>query len=143
MSHPIDHHFLPVFYLCRWCNAKCKVIRYYRPYKDVVASPIAPRNTGYEPGLYTLFGYPPEQAQMIETEFMGPHIDTPASSALKILLARDSSRMTEDVRVSWTRFLIAMRFRDPHSVAELGTQAANLLKDDDPYYQTFKKEVDP
>jgi hypothetical protein len=58
MSHPINHHYLPVFYLRQWRNANGKVIRYHRPYKDVVASPIAPNNTGYEPGLYTLHGLP-------------------------------------------------------------------------------------
>lgn len=71
VSHPINHHYLPVFYLRQWCDANGKVVHYYRPYKDIVASPIAPDNTGYEPRLYTLHGYPPEEAQVIETEFMG------------------------------------------------------------------------
>jgi hypothetical protein len=105
MSLPINHHYLPVFFLSQWCNAVGKVVRYYRPCKAVVASPIAPENTGYEPGLYTLFGYPPDKAQAIETEFMGPHVDGPASKALKILIAPDFSGMTDEMRVDWTRFL--------------------------------------
>jgi hypothetical protein len=146
MSHPINHHYLPVFYLRRWCNANGKVVRYYRPYEDVVASPIAPDNTGYEPGLYTLLGYPPDKAQMIETEFMGPYVDQPASRALKILLDRDGSRMTEEVWEWWTRFLMAMRLRDPQSLAEHSSLARNLLKDNllaDPQYLALRKETDP
>jgi hypothetical protein len=146
MSHPINHHYLPVFYLRQWRNANGKVIRYHRPYKDVVASPIAPNNTGYEPGLYTLHGYPPERAQAIETEFMGPHVDEPASRALKILVARDFSGMTDEMRVAWTRFLMAVRLRDPHALTEQSTLARNLLKDDllvDPEYQSLRKDTDP
>jgi hypothetical protein len=146
VSHPINHHYLPVFYLRQWCNANGKVVRYHRPHKAVVTSPIAPDNTGYEPRLYTLLGYPPEKAQAIETEFMGPHVDEPASRALKILIACDGSRMTEEVRVWWTRFLMAMRLRDPHSLAERSTLARNLLKDEllaDPQYLALRKETDP
>jgi hypothetical protein len=146
VSHPINHHYLPVFYLRQWCDANGKVVRCYRPYKDVVASPIAPDNTGYEPRLYTLHGYPPEEAQVIETEFMGPHVDEPASRALKILLSREGSSMTEEMRVEWTRFLMAMRLRDPHSLAEHGTLARNLLRNEllaDPQYLALRKETDP
>ena len=95
MSNPINHHYLPVFYLRQWCSANRKVVRNHRPYKDVVASPIAPDKTGYEPFLYTLLGYPPGKEQVIETEFMGPHVDEPASRAWKILIARDRSTMTD------------------------------------------------
>jgi Protein of unknown function (DUF4238) len=145
VSHPINHHYLPVFYLSQWCTTDGKVIRYYRPHKDVVASPIAPDNTGYEPGLYTLFGYPSEKAQVIETEFMGPHIDEPASRALKVLIA-DVSRMTDELRVAWTRFLMSMRLREPHSLAEHGSLARNMLRNDlmaDPQYLALRKETDP
>lgn len=146
MSHPINHHHLPVFYLRQWCNSNGRVVHYHRPYKDVVASPIAPDNTGYERDLYTLRGYPPEKAQAIETDVMGPHVDEPASRALKILIARDFSGMTDEMREGWTRFLMSMRLRDPHSLAEQSTLAGNLLKGDllvDTEYQIIRKDTDP
>ncbi len=48
MNEPDKHHYLPVFYLSRWSQPDGKVIRYYRPHQAVVASPIAPKNTGYD-----------------------------------------------------------------------------------------------
>jgi Protein of unknown function (DUF4238) len=146
MSNPINHHYLPVFYLRQWSNTNGKVVRYHRPYKDVVTSPITPDNTGYEPGLYTLLGYPPEDAQAIETVFMGPRVDEPASRALKILISHDCSGMADEMREWWTRFLMSMILRDPHSLKERSILARNLLKDTpliDPEYQRLRKNTDP
>jgi hypothetical protein len=63
-----------------------KVVRYYRPHKKVLASPIAPRNTGYEPQLYSLDGFPNAQKQWIEKYFMTPVVDDPASRAFNRLV---------------------------------------------------------
>ena len=83
MSRPTNHHYLPVFYLRQWCNANGKVVRYHRPYKDVIASPIAPDNTGCEPGLYTLHGYPPEKRRRSKlTASSTPPLCTGASGSL-------------------------------------------------------------
>jgi hypothetical protein len=38
------------------------VIRYHRPVNDVVTHPIAPKNTGFERGLYRLDGCAPDQS---------------------------------------------------------------------------------
>jgi hypothetical protein len=51
MSDPEKHHYLPVFYLKQWAALDGRVIRYFRPNSQVVAHPIAPKNTGYEQGL--------------------------------------------------------------------------------------------
>jgi Protein of unknown function (DUF4238) len=72
MNEPIDHHYIPVFYLNQWCDQAGKVVRYYRPHKEVIASPITPKSTGYEPQLYALDGYPDDQKQWIEKHYMGP-----------------------------------------------------------------------
>jgi Protein of unknown function (DUF4238) len=84
VNQPINHHYLPVFYLKQWCGADGKVARYYRPYRDVVASARIPENTGYEPNLNTLEGFPTELRASIETHYMGPVIDTPAYDALAL-----------------------------------------------------------
>ena len=83
MNDPINHHYIPVFYLRQWCDAAGKVTRYYRPNVEVVASLITPENTGYEPHLYTLDGYPADQKQWIEKHYMGPAVDDPASKVLQ------------------------------------------------------------
>jgi len=80
MNEPINHHYLPVFYLKQWCGDDGKVVRYYRPYREVVPSTVIPDNTGYEPNLYTLEGFPTDLRASIETHYMGPEIDQPRSS---------------------------------------------------------------
>ena len=70
LSEPDKNHYLPVFYLVQWAAPDGKVIRYHRPFGGVVTHPIAPKNTGYERGLYRLDGYAAEQRNAIETEFM-------------------------------------------------------------------------
>jgi len=147
MSEPIDHHYLPVFYLRQWCNSEGRLFRYHRPHHRVVASSITPKSTGYEPSLYTLEDYPPEQRQVIEKQFMGPIVDDPASKALKILIERDRQKMTEEMRVAWTRFLMSMRLRDPHTLSEVTALArqivkTNLSKPDQEYLQA-KSDSDP
>jgi hypothetical protein len=149
VSEPIKHHYLPVFYLNRWRNAEGRVIRYYRPqpHKAVVASPITPDNTGYERFLYTLHGNPPGEEQVIEKDFMARRVDEPASRAIEILIERDGSRVTEEIRIAWTLFLMAMRLRDPRSLDELTTMALNILKknllSDTEEYLAMKREGDP
>ena len=139
MSDPINHHYLPVFYLRQWCDADGKVVRYYRPHKEVLSSPITPKYTGYEPFLYSLAGYPPEHRQVIETNFMAPHVDGPASEALAALMSRQSfPDLSVKTRHDWTRFLMAMALRDPATMAKIKADArrgleARLLDDPEEY----------
>jgi hypothetical protein len=80
MGEPLDHHHLPIFYLSGWCGPDGKVVRYWRPNgREVQASPTAPKNTGHEPLLYSLDGYPEDQQQVIEKEFFARVVDDPAS----------------------------------------------------------------
>src|SRR5258708_30589770 len=104
MSEPINHHYLPVFYLRQWCNAAGKVVRYYRPHRAVVASPITPENTGYEPALYSLDGYPSEHRQAIEKQFFGPIIDEPASRTLAVVLEPKPTKPAPEHRIASDRF---------------------------------------
>jgi hypothetical protein len=138
MSEPIDHHYLPIFYLTQWCNERGKVVRYHRPKREVVASPITPRNTGYEPMLYTLDGFAPEHRQAVEKNFMAPVVDGPAADALKILLARNTPNLSEKTRTDWTRFLMSLCLRDPATLSKIKEDArkgleAKLLSDPEEY----------
>lgn len=74
MSDPKRHHYLPIFYLKQWSALDGRVIRHHRPYRQVVAHPIAPKYTGYEEGLYSL--NPPAQRNVIEKTFAEPDILT-------------------------------------------------------------------
>jgi hypothetical protein len=127
MNEPINHHYLPVFYLRQWAGSDGRVIRFYRPYDKVVASPIAPSNTGYEPLLYSLDGYPPEVRQRIEKEYMGPLVDGPAADAMRVLIERDEAKLTGAVRSAWTRFLMATRVRSPEMIGLMMEQGRTNL----------------
>jgi hypothetical protein len=117
-NEPIDHHYLPIFYLKQWCGPDGKVVRYYRPYRKVVPSPVIPQNTGYEPRLNTLEGLPPEVRASIETDYMGPQIDQPASEALSLLLSFKLPT-TDPMKRAWARFLMSLALRNPQTLGAL------------------------
>jgi hypothetical protein len=146
MSDPLKHHYLPVFYLKQWKGADKKVTRYWRPQNKVVASRLAPSNTGYEPLLYTLEGYPPVYRQKVERGFMGQMVDGPASKALKVLLERDEAKLTVELRSAWARFLIATKIRNPEMVAHLVASTRQGLEHkllSSPEYLSLKSDGDP
>jgi len=130
MSKPLDHHHLPIFYLSGWRGQDDKVVRYWRPNgRKVKPSPITPKNTGFEPFLYSLDGYPEDQQQVLEEKFFGPIVDEPASRALKVLMERDQSKLTEELRVAWTRFLMAARARSPEMVKKAQNEAWRTMEE--------------
>ncbi len=147
MNEPIDHHYIPVFYLSQWCDTAGKVVRYYRPHKEVIASPITPKSTGYEPQLYALDGYPDDQKQWVEKNYMGPVVDAPASKALRILLAQNSLDMTPETRTDWVRFLMSLILRNPEAVANTNAEmraglTAKFSQHSD-WYEANKAPNDP
>src|SRR5688572_15150668 len=85
MNEPIDHHYLPIFYLTRWAGIDRCVCRFSRPYgKEVKAKRVVPRGTGFEPRLYEARGLSPDRAQAMEKDFMSK-LDTMAAEALELL----------------------------------------------------------
>ena len=128
MSEPNKHHYLPVFYLTQWAGSDGKLIRYYRPHRDVVGSRIAPANTGYEHGLYRLEGYQPEFINAVEKEYMAKVVDEPASRALKVIVEGDYSKMTPELQVAWTRFVMSLMFRTPHMIDYITKEAERNLR---------------
>jgi hypothetical protein len=128
MSEPTKHHYLPVFYLTQWTGSDGKLTRYYRPHRNVVASRITPANTGYELGLYSLQGYQPDVINTVEKEYMARVVDEPASKAIKIILGGDYSKMSPDLQVAWTRFILSLVYRTPHMVDIITKEAARNLR---------------
>ena len=124
MSEPNKHHYLPVFYLNQWVGSDGKVFRYNRPHREVVATPIAPKNTGYERCLYRLDGYVPEAMNSIEKKFIAPIVDDPAARALKVLTEGDNSKLTPELRQAWTRFVMSLHVRNPAKVDHISHHTA-------------------
>lgn len=131
MSDPVKHHYIPVFYLKNWAASDGKVIRYYRPHKELKASPIAPDNTGFENDLYSLEGCRPEIRNSIEKGFMSKEVDNDASLALNALcrLDQENRELSSEMRQAWTRFLMSMAVRTPTKVKEITTSGENILRE--------------
>ena len=71
MNEPMRHHYVPVFYLSRWEDSDGRICRFSRPYgAKIKVDRVAPKGTAFEPGLYETHGLPPEDAQVMERDFM-------------------------------------------------------------------------
>jgi Protein of unknown function (DUF4238) len=65
----IRHHYIPVFYLKRWCAEDKRLRQFSRPHKPIYAKRIFPVQTGFVDRLYEVKGVPAEMAQVVEDEF--------------------------------------------------------------------------
>lgn len=147
MSHPRDHHFVPVFYLKQWANQDGKLIEYSRPYaRKIVAKPVGPRATGFQTDLYAFQHLPPELALYLEAAFL-KRADTEASAALTKLLSGNADPWTPALRSAWSRFVINSIIRHPHPFAEIkAITHDHWLQPDDvtqQEYERLRKPDDP
>jgi uncharacterized protein DUF4238 len=145
---PNKHHYLPVFYLNHWAGKDGRVVRFYRPHRSVVASPITPLNTGFEDGLYALDGVAPEQRQVVETQFMAPGVDGPAAVVLQKMLTGGLRGLTGDERVEFTRFVLSLEYRGPQALKEMQVLAGNVVRHnldvaEDEEYRALRNPGDP
>jgi hypothetical protein len=148
MSNPEKHHYLPVFYLKQWAALDGRVIRYYRPNREVVAHPIAPKHTGYVEGLYSLEGYNLDQRNVIEKTFMAPHVDDPAVTPLRHFLERrPASELSLPMKQAWTRFLMALHVRNPDRMEQIAAEGAKAIREmlakNSEEYDVVRKPDDP
>jgi hypothetical protein len=82
VNYPIDHHFIPAFFLAQWTDAS--EIEY--TIKHGMLIPWVRGATGYEPQLYSFPELPPDAAQFLEQVFFD-YADRVASDALRNHLA--------------------------------------------------------
>jgi hypothetical protein len=148
MNEPIDHHYLPIFYLSRWTGNDGLLCRFSRPYgPEVKWKRISPKGTGFEPGLYAMSGRPAEKAHVMETMFMSP-LDSMAANALELLEAGlPELEWTSGPRSSWSRFLITQMLRTPEDIAQLKSSSTQSWSKEAPElekkYAALRKEGDP
>jgi len=148
MNEPVDHHYIPIFYLSRWAGADGRVCRMSRPKgTEVKAKRIVPKGTAFEPRLYEMRGLPPERAQAMEKKFMAP-LDAGAAEALKLLeCGWPDQKWTSSPRSSWSRFLLTQMLRTPEDVAQLKSSArqdwGKALPELDKIYAARRSATDP
>ena len=120
MSIPIDHHYLPVFYLSEWISSDGRLCRFSKPYGDrVKAHRVVPKGTAFERRLYTTRGLPADRAQTMESDFMA-RVDDAAARALALLKSGlPEADWTPSARSAWSRFLMTQLFRTPEEIQRL------------------------
>jgi hypothetical protein len=156
----IRHHYIPVFYLKRWCSGDDKKIcEYSRPHKDIYDRRIFPVQTGFLDRLYETKGVPKLIAQQVEDDFM-KSVDTDASEALQLIETGDPKIDSDpEHRSAWSLFLITLMTRMPEDVDALGkildddwerdlpkvrqTYADKRTPDDPPTLEEFIEQKDP
>lgn len=125
----MDHHITPQFLLRPWAlgdeDSKLHVYRY----RDARLSQrrLAPKGTSYEPDLYALtrdqvIGH---DRQSVETK-MFQDLDT-AAALVRAKMARNE-RLTREDMMTWTRFLIGLRARQPQTVEHLRLNIPDLVR---------------
>jgi hypothetical protein len=82
--------------------------------KAIVASACQIKN------LNTFFTVPAAQRDFPETQFFTLCVDTPAATALDVMLAKGVSALTEARRMDWTRLLMSFGARTPETLREMG-----------------------
>jgi uncharacterized protein DUF4238 len=120
MSHPRDHHFVPVFYLQHWANQDGKLIEYSRPYRNrIVAKTVGPKATGFRRDLYAFQHLPAELAQYLEDKFLKRADDKASVALAKLLSGNAEPPWIPELRSAWSRFVINSIIRHPHPFEEI------------------------
>jgi hypothetical protein len=140
MPNDQHHHYIPVFYLTQWSDARRRLIEFSRqgPARAVKPRPTSPKGTGYEPGLYAIDDSDPLVVNAVETLFLKP-ADGLASDALKCFLA-DSPFPRPQLRFSWARFVLSLMIRYPEAVAAMKKQ---LRENVEKMYLEHRKTDEP
>jgi hypothetical protein len=146
MKYPIDHHFIPAFFLQQWTGSNNKLVEYTIRFGKLIAKPVGPRSTGYEPGLYSFPELPPDAAQYLEQVFFD-YADRMAAGALQSQLAGQPKPQSAELVSAWSRFVVALHLRHPDAMPELRAAARSIWDGSGKSFQTdyeaVKKPEDP
>ena len=146
MNEPIDHHYVPRFYLSKWCG-RDKKIHYFRWINGkLIHNRISPKHTGFETKLYSLKHVSANEEQEIE-KVLRDEVDTPASRVLNKMIEKGVGVLSEEEKSSFTKFLISLRYRGPDSVTKLKSDGRdillNSLAESQNEYEQLKESNDP
>lgn len=110
MNNPVNHHYLPVFYMSRWTSTDKQVCRFSRPDGlNVIARRKFPRKFAYEEHLYG----PLELSQLKQ-------LDDQGAKALQFLEASPSVfDMPTKLRKAWAKLLLSFLLRSPTNIHQL------------------------
>jgi Protein of unknown function (DUF4238) len=146
MSIPLDHHFIPAFFLSQWTDVNEKLVEYTIKHDKLIPKPIGPRGTGFQPHLYSFSELPPDEAQFIEKVFFN-FADRVAADALANHITKTPTPWTVDLVSAWSRFVIALHLRHPDAMPGLRVAVKSIWNGSGAAYQAdyeaIKKPEDP
>ncbi|MCR9193982.1 MAG: DUF4238 domain-containing protein [Hyphomonas sp.] len=117
MSQPVDHHYLPRWYLDRWSRGG--VVWEFRrqgPHQRLVRNYRSPTATGFAPHLYSSPELPSERAAAIETDFL-QIVDARGARAMQALEA--GRALDQNDHDALVEFVCSMLHRSPGRIAYL------------------------
>lgn len=145
MQQSKKHHYVPVFYLKRWCNqdGQVQVIRNIQG--KVARSSRAPNYLNFELHLYSYAqSFDASDHAEIESKFYMPLDNEGARIVSKMVEGRPLDKRD---KILWTQFLMAMRVRTPENVARIRSaleggllREMELAQHD---YQKLRDDSDP
>ncbi len=149
MNAPSKHHFLPEFYLRRWCGEDGKFTRFTRiREKSLAVLRAHPAQAGFKTDLYRLPGHHKDDmaAQLLEWGFFR-QVDNDAARALAILHGEAPWHWAPDTRSGWSRFLLSLMHRTPRHweriLEELARLDAEALPEVQARYEELRSPTDP
>ena len=118
MNRPRDHHYIPQFYLKRWCGNDGR-LTYFKRINGILRSDrIGARGTGFERDLYTAEHVPPALRQAFE-QYVTAEVDCGGAEALTKMRSNGAGSLTANERIQWARFLVSLPIRNPEAVADI------------------------
>ena len=148
MSVPVDHHFLPQFFLKRWIDPQIKELwEYSRPREKIVVRRRATSATGKQKHLYTVDGLAePELREQVELKLMQP-IDTFGAEALEEMLRTGERPQQKKHRDGWARFVMSVMHRSPDRMRYFAERIARerdeLANEMEGEYARLRRDFDP
>lgn len=120
------HHYVPQFYLKRWCSSAGQVVEFSRPYGHTVKPKrVSPEGTGFVRKLYMLEGVSREASALMEEKFFKPVDDRAAVVLGKIEAGQQFFDGAE--RVAWTQFIMSLLFRHPENIEAVRSRLLHTL----------------
>jgi hypothetical protein len=103
----------------QWANADGKLVEFTRKYNKLIAKPVGPDATGFEIDLYEADDLPPDQRQFLEKVWFN-YLDQTAFEALTDHLSGKPASLWDNEHVNaWSRFIVGVHCRHPHTMPEL------------------------
>ena len=120
------HHYVPVFYMNRWCNEDGKIHTVKNINGKIIRNNHTPDHTGFE---YHLYSYHEDmnsdnRAEM-EEDYFKP-IDNEGAKIVKKMI--EGGDLEEGDIGLWAQFITTMRIRTPDNIARIKNEGQDALE---------------